>query len=141
YMILHLYAGVEDWPSHNWVAARNRVDPGKGFQFFTWDQEISFDGRFRDRTEAGEPNTFTPAELFEELRNSSEFRLRFADRVQKHMFNDGALTVENNIERWMARADQIEAAIIGESARWGDAREGESVNVPPQTIVPLMTVD
>ena len=28
----------------------------------------------------------------------------------------------------MARADQIEAAIIGESARWGDAREGQVVN-------------
>ncbi len=139
YMILHNYAGVEDWPSHNWVAARNRVDPGKGFQFFTWDQEIALDGRFRDRTEAN--NAFSPAELFVDLRNSSEFRLRVADRVQKLLFNDGVLTVDANIERWMARADQIEAAIIGESARWGDAREGESINVPPQAIVPLMTVD
>ena len=52
YMILHLYAGVEDWPSHNWIAARNRVNPGTGFQFFTWDQEIAWDGRFRDRTES-----------------------------------------------------------------------------------------
>src|SRR5690606_12635205 len=43
--------------------------------------------------------------------------------------------------RWQSRADQIEAAIIGESARWGDARTGELVNVPPQTVVPLMTVD
>ncbi|WP_425396206.1 lamin tail domain-containing protein [Aeoliella sp.] len=139
YMILHLYAGVEDWPSHNWVAARNRVDPDEGFQFFTWDQEIAFDGRFRDRTEAS--NTSTPGELFVNLRNSSEFRLQFADRVQHHMFNDGELTTEANIERWLARADQVEAAIIGESARWGDAREGEIVNVPPQTAVPLMTVD
>ena len=46
YMISHLYAGVEDWPSHNWLAARNRVDPGTGFQFFTWDQEIAWDGRY-----------------------------------------------------------------------------------------------
>lgn len=139
YMILHLYAGVEDWPSHNWVAARNRVDPGTGYQFFTWDQEIALDGRFRDRTEAS--NTSTPGELFVNLRNSSEFRLRFADRVQKHMFNEGELTTEANTERWLARAEQVEAAIIGESARWGDAREGEVVNVPPSTVVPLMTVD
>jgi hypothetical protein len=67
--------------------------------------------------------------------------LHFADRVQKHLFNGGALTLAENQDRWMARADQIEAAIIGESARWGDAREGEVVNVPPTTTVPVMTVD
>ncbi|WP_442484568.1 lamin tail domain-containing protein [Aeoliella sp. SH292] len=139
YMILHLYAGVEDWPSHNWVAARNRVDPEKGFQWFTWDQEIAFDGRFRDRTEASDDHT--PAELFVDLRNSSEFRLRFADRVERHLFNGGALTTEANADRWLARADQIEGAIIAESARWGDAREGEVVDVPPVTTIPLMTVN
>jgi hypothetical protein len=140
YMISHLYAGVEDWPSHNWVATRNRVEPGTGFQFFTWDQEIAWDGRFRDRTEVAD--TFTPAEIYDHLRKESpEFRLRFADRVQKHMFNDGALTVAATQDRWQARADQIEAAIIGESARWGDAREGEVVNVPPTATVPLLTVN
>ncbi len=139
YMLLHIYAGVEDWPSHNWVAARNRVEPGTGFRFYTWDQEISVDGRFRDRTEVN--NAFTPAEIYALLRNSSEFRQRFADRVQKHLFNDGALTVESANARWQQRADQVEAAIIAESARWGDAREGEVINVPPTTVVPLMTVD
>jgi hypothetical protein len=139
YMILHLYAGAEDWPHHNWFAARNRANPGDGFQFFAWDQEIVMDGRFRDRTEAADTNS--PAELYSRLRNSSEFRLRFADRVQKHFFNDGALTNEASQEVWQRRADQIEAAIIGESARWGDAREGEVVNVPPTTTIPLMTVD
>ncbi|HEY3395955.1 MAG TPA: chitobiase/beta-hexosaminidase C-terminal domain-containing protein, partial [Lacipirellulaceae bacterium] len=140
YMILHLYAGAEDWPSHNWFAARNRVDPVTGFQFFVWDQEIVMDGRFRDRTENA-TNANTPGELFQLLRSSSEFRLRFADRVQKHLFNDGALTNERSQEVWQRRADQIEAAIIGESARWGDAREGEVVNIPPTTTIPLMTVD
>ena len=140
YMLLHLYAGVEDWPHHNWIAARNRVDPGTGFQFFTWDQEIAWDGRYRDQTEV--QNTFTPAEIYDHLRKESpEFRLRFADRVQKHMFNNGALTVAATQERWQDRADQIEAAIIGESARWGDAREGEVVNVPPTTTVPVLTVN
>ncbi|HEX6962567.1 MAG TPA: lamin tail domain-containing protein, partial [Lacipirellula sp.] len=139
YIILHIYAGVEDWPSHNWVAARNRVNPGEGFRFYTWDQEIALDGRFRDRTDHGASTT--PAGLYAQLRNSPEFRLRFADRVQEHLFNDGALTVEAATERWLARADQIEAAIIAESARWGDAREGEIVSVPPTTTIPLMTVD
>ena len=42
------------------------------------------------------------------------------------------MTNEAAQEVWQRRADQIEAAIIGESARWGDAREGEVVNVPPR---------
>lgn len=139
YMLLHIYAGVEDWPSHNWFASRNRVDPGTGFQFYVWDQEIALEGRFRDRTDVN--NSFTPAELYSLLRSSSEFKLRFADHVQEALFNGGALTTPENQERWNARADQIEQGIIGESARWGDARTGEVVDVPPQTIVPLMTVD
>src|SRR3990172_11490777 len=57
------------------------------------------------------------------------------------MFNDGALTPEANKERWHWRAQQIQEGIIGESARWGDAREGEVVKVPTTTTIPLMTVD
>ena len=142
YMMLHLYAGAEDWPHHNWYAARNRVDPGEGFQFFVWDQEIVLDGRYRDRTDVSNANT--PAELYSNLRSSPAFRLRFADRVQLHMFNGGALSVEANQARWMARSNEVEQAIIAESARWGDAREGENVQVDsggPTVTIPTMTVD
>ncbi len=58
YMILHLSTGPEDWPSHNWHAGRNRVDPGTGFKFYTWDQEIVLDGRYRDRINVSD--AFTP---------------------------------------------------------------------------------
>ncbi|RIK80473.1 MAG: hypothetical protein DCC68_10965 [Planctomycetota bacterium] len=142
YMLLHLYAGAEDWPHHNWYAARNRTDASTGFKFFVWDQEIVLDGRYRDRTDAANANS--PAELFSELRNSPAFRSHFADRVQKHMFNGGALSTEANQGLWMEWADRIEAAIVAESARWGDAREGESIVVDsgdPAVIVPTMTVN
>ena len=143
FMILHLHAGVEDWPHHNWYAGRNRVDPGKGFKFFVWDQEIGVDQRYRDRTTVRD--SFTPAELYHHLRTySPEFRQRFADRVQKHLYAGGALTVEANQERWMARANEIEKAMIGESARWGDAREGERHRLDsggPLVTIPVMTVD
>jgi len=125
YMVLHFHAGVEDWPHHNWHAAFNRVDPGAGFEFLTWDQEIGLDQLVRDRTEVSDANG--PAELFDDLSRSAEFRLKVADRIQELYFDDGAFTVENNQQRWMDRANQIEKAIIGESARWGDAREGQSV--------------
>lgn len=142
YMLLHLYAGAEDWPHHNWYAARNRTDASTGFKFFVWDQEIVLDGRFRDRTNAADANS--PAELFSELRSSPAFRSHFADRVQKHIFNGGALSTEANQGRWMEWADRIEAAIVAESARWGDAREGESIVVDtggPTVVVPTMTVN
>ena len=141
YMIVHYTTGPEDWPHHNWHAGRNRVNPGKGFQFQVWDQEIVLDGRFRDTTEAADKG---PAQLHDRLRNSPEYRQHFGDRVQRHLFNGGVLTVEANQERWMAIADQVEAAIIGESARWGDAREGQRITVSsgqPVVTVPTLTVD
>ncbi|MCA9212180.1 MAG: lamin tail domain-containing protein [Planctomycetales bacterium] len=146
YMILHLYAGVEDWPHHNWYAGRNRVGD-EGFKFFVWDQEIALDPRYRDRTDVGRAgdHRFTPAELYDLLRrNSEEFRLLFADRVQKHFAPDGALAIANSQARWMARSNEIEKAIIGESARWGDAREGERITIQsgtPAVTVPTMTVN
>jgi len=48
--------------------------------------------------------------------------LLFADRLHKHFHNDGALTPDNTEARWMRLANQIDKAIIGESARWGDDR-------------------
>jgi len=48
--------------------------------------------------------------------------VRFGDRVHKHHFNGGALTPENNIRRWTRRTDELDLAVIAESARWGDYR-------------------
>ncbi|MEO8353633.1 MAG: lamin tail domain-containing protein, partial [Chthoniobacteraceae bacterium] len=57
-----------------------------------------------------------------------EYRLRWADRVQKHMFNGGALTNP----AWTARFNQLAAIvdqpIIAESARWGDAKRSNPFN-------------
>ena len=49
--------------------------------------------------------------------------MRFADRVYKYFFNDGALTPKACTERFNARVHQIETAIIAESARWGDSKQ------------------
>ena len=54
-----------------------------------------------------------------------EYKMRFADRVYKYFFNGGLLTPEGATERFMARAEQIETAIIAESARWGDAKRSK----------------
>lgn len=60
--------------------------------------------------------------IIDDLVTHEEFRIRFADRVQKHLFNDGALTAAANLARWTKYADRLDRAIIGESARWGDWR-------------------
>ena len=39
------------------------------------------------------------------------------------MFNGGALAASNNVARLQSLATQIDRAIVGESARWGDARK------------------
>ncbi len=147
FMILHLYAGVEDWPHHNWYASRNRVSPGKGFKFYVWDQEIALDGRFRDLTGVGTISNHrnTPAELYHLLRtNVDSFNMQFADRVELHFSEGGALSLAENQARWDRQAAFMEAAIIAESARWGDAREGERISIDsgrPAVIVPTITVD
>ena len=119
YMILHFYGCSEDWPHHNWYAARNRSGT-EGWKFFVWDQEIVMDFQFRNRISVSNANS--PAHPYSRLRTNADFRMRFADRVQKHLFEGGALTNEEARRRWMARANEIDRAVIAESARWGDYR-------------------
>lgn len=155
YMAIHMSNNVNDWPHRNWYVGRNRVNPGKGFQFIAWDQGQSLAQDFIDRTERqGGLGT-----LHRQLRNSPEYRLRFADRIQKHFYNDGALTLEAKQQTWSDLNDTVGAAIVAETARWGDSREGEFSNAfgtsnPPAgapthplyppgfaTTVPTLTID
>jgi hypothetical protein len=120
YMILNFYGSNTDWDHHNWVAIRNRVTPGRGFQFFCWDAEHmteSLNANILD-----ENNDKCPSRIFQQLRQNEEFLRLFADRVQKFCFNNGALTPASASGRWTMRAGQIEKAVIAESARWGDYR-------------------
>lgn len=95
YLLVNTYGGTGDWPQNNWRAARERV-PGALFRFYMWDAEWSFGNLGRAVT----LNTLTVelangseiANLYQRLRASPEFKLLFADRVQKHFFNNGALT-------------------------------------------------
>lgn len=155
YMAIHMSSNTNDWPHRNWYVARNRVNPGTGFRFFAWDQGQSLAQDFIDRTERqGGLGT-----LHRQLRSSEEYRLRFADRIQEHFFHDGALTLAAKQQTWTDLADQAEAAIVAETARWGDSREGEFSNAfgtsnPPAgapqhplyppgfaTNVPTLTID
>ena len=120
YILINFYGGNNDWDDHNWVAARNRVSPGNGFQFYCWDTEKILENK--NENYVNENNSQRPSGIFQELMSSEEFRLLFADRVNRHLRNGGLLTPEPVTERWMKRADQVQLPLVSESARWGDYR-------------------
>ena len=137
YMILNFYAGNSDWDSHNWYAIRNNAT-GEGFKFFSWDAERVLEGVTVDISELD--NAGMPSHIHKSLRAAAEYRLRFADRLHAFFFNDGALTPAANIARYEALAAEIDAAVIAESARWGDYRRDVYPSGTP-TPIPLYTRD
>jgi len=65
-----------------------------------------------------------PGRLFARAIENADFRLLFADLVHKHMFNDGVLTPDVAQTIWDDLANQVNRAVIPESARWGDVLGG-----------------
>ncbi|MEE8578014.1 MAG: CotH kinase family protein, partial [candidate division Zixibacteria bacterium] len=131
YMILHHFARSEDWPCHNYWSGRRRGLLSEGFKFFVWDQENHNNTLERFITGCGchievlpgeEARSLRPGYLYARLRENPMFRRKFSDRVHKHMFNDGLLTIEKVEERWMKRAAEVDKSVVAESARWGDAK-------------------
>jgi hypothetical protein len=122
YMLVNFYAGNFDWDFKNWYAGRRRA-PGEKFRFFSWDAELIFGTLNSNRTAPA--NFEAPSAFYGNLRAKlPEFRARFADRAWKHLTGDGALTPAPVAERWMRRATEIDRAVVGESARWGDKSRG-----------------
>jgi len=133
YMIMNLYVGNTDWPHQNWYATHNTN--GGLWRFHSWDAEHVLKIPEVNYDTMNEP-TAGPKELFEFLMTNAEFRLLFADRVQKHFFNGGVLFVDPDSPQWdpnhpennipaamyMRRATESEKLIVLESARWGDYR-------------------
>ena len=114
---------------NNFYGIRNR-DGQSGWQFFRHDGEhtLRYDGGelYRDRTGPFPAGTqfqhFNAQWLHQQLTAHPEYVQRFADRVQKWMFNGGPLSTEGSLAIFNARVAEIETAIIGESARWGDSK-------------------
>ncbi len=132
YMLLHFYADAEDWPHHNGYAAVNAVSGDGRYRFFVWDQEIVLD--YHGRAASRIDSSGGAGSLFQKMRRSEEFSLLFADRVYKHCFNDGALSVTASQDRYITITNWIDKAIVAESARWGDTQMstpyGNSIQQP-----------
>lgn len=121
YMINGYFHGTGDWGYwKNWYAGcPSRADENTGWKWWTWDAEASILGAYgvyADRTAFG-----GPMNIFLYLRENAEFRLRFADHVRRHFFDDGVMTAEAGRARYAAMADEVQPAMILHSARWGGA--------------------
>ena len=164
YLIQNIYTCTGDWPHNNWIAARERSNTGK-WRFFTWDAEgafASFGLTVTSNNFVTQPqNNGTPANqqsslissapqteattagariLYTLLRDSSEFRLLFADRIQKHFFNGGALTDSAILTRYNVLAAEVGPFIaqgaritnwvngIGDTSRWTFVQGGTAPN-------------
>lgn len=96
YFLINTYTAQGDWPNNNWVAARERAPEGR-WRLYLWDSEISFAHNANKpvsfdtiQSDLKSLNGSLPA-LFRAINASAEVRLRFADRIQRHFFNGGAL--------------------------------------------------
>jgi len=155
YMLVIFYTGNFDAPvskfsgnnnPNNFFAVYNRKKKREGFKFLIHDAEHTLlanavdpgVGLIENRVNIGSTGyprmnvsyfeKFHPQWLHFRLCQNAEYRMRFADRVYRHFFNNGVFNPSLCRNRFTATSDQLNLAIIAESARWGDAG-----NWPPRT--------
>lgn len=120
YMIAEYWSANVDWPYSNWRAFRDRnASVDTGFKFSAWDCEAGL-GIWGDIETDLTGNAEGVAMIQSRLMSNAEYKLRFADRVHKHLFNGGALTPKATLPRYQELAELIEPALVAERARWGD---------------------
>ena len=126
YLIVNLLGVTGDWPHNNFVCARERSVNGL-HRYYLWDAEGAF-GDFSGNVRTnmfvagttGSIITTAPATagqgegiriLYTLLRASPEFKLLFADRIQKHFFNGGALTESRLLTAWNVLKSELAPVI------------------------------
>lgn len=104
YCILNIWGATWDWPHNNFVVARERSETGV-WRAFVWDAEgicglsgdhpVTYDVVKTDLLAKAEPVPL----MFKRLYLNPEFKLYFADRLQKHFFTPGGALTQSNIAR------------------------------------------
>jgi hypothetical protein len=89
-----------DWPENNFAFARERsTGPNGVFRYLVWDAEGGFNVKsyyakgvsFNSITSDLQGKNVDVANIWKRLATSPEWRLKFADRINRHMFNGGVL--------------------------------------------------
>lgn len=150
YMLVIFWTGNFDAPTgafttnkepNNFYVVRSRVDEDQGFTFYAHDSEHSLlyeawspgVGVAEDRVNLAARRDgydldvtdfiyFHPQWLHHELTANAAYRARFAARAAEVLQGDGPLSADRSADLVRARAEEIELAIVAESARWGDAK-------------------
>jgi len=119
YMFSNFWGGTGDWPWHNWYVACRRPPNATGFKFFNWDSEgaITIWSNLNANVTGVSDGAAIP---YVAMKQNAEFSLLFGDHAHRHLFNGGPAMVDASYARYKKLADQVELAIIAESARWGD---------------------
>lgn len=141
YMLVAFYSGNFDAPvsrflgessSNNFFALRSRSNR-MGFHFISHDPEhtLKADEPSIDRTGPFSAGTTSvtksnPYYFFRQMTENPEFRLTFADHVQRHFFNEGPLTTRSVLNRIARRTNELFLPLLAESARWGDSKRAAS---------------
>jgi len=114
YLLANWFCGNHDWPHKNWYAT-HRNHPDGRWRLHSWDAEHTIEG--------GNDVGKSPDDIHNKLKGNAEYRLRFADHIQRYFFNGGVLSYPNTANMYQRRMTEIDRAIVGESARWGDNRK------------------
>lgn len=138
YMLGILHGGNLDAPIsnflgnngiNNYFAIRDRTGR-QGFTYIQHDAEHTLRNVNENRNgpyPAGANfDRFNPQYLHQRLMVNAEYRLRFADLVQQFFFGTGPMTAAASLARFESDVVQLDQAILGESARWGDSKRPTS---------------
>ena len=116
YLLLNIYGATSDWPNANWVAARPRQPDGQ-LRFYVWDAEGTFGSigkkTVRHNTIVDDlENVESPITLlYRALLKNADFRMLFADRIQRHFSMDGALSDRNISARYRELERQLRRVV------------------------------
>lgn len=130
YMLLNFVGGNTDWAHKNLYASYRRSGPlgttGK-WRWHSWDAEHVFKATGDNVTARND--TYGPTAIHQKLLVNAEYKLAWADAVQRRIFNgglpgkDGILGTLGLQSAFGQRFAEIEPwGVRGESARWGDNR-------------------
>ena len=122
YLLVNFGLGNRDWGPKNYYVSRNPYVSDAKWRYHSWDAEKVFQRLNDDITNRNDSKG--PTGLHQNLMDNDDYLIRFADHVYKQFYNDGVMSVTGLQSAYKRRTDEIDRAIILESARWGDAAKG-----------------
>jgi hypothetical protein len=131
YYLINIYTAMWDWPHNNWVAARERSENGR-YRLYVWDAE----GGFANAGDSAATKSLIDGSLdsgrgelqvlWQRLKRWPQYRLLFADRVHKHLFNGGTLDDRDwDASHLKIRTDEL----VGEFAQLQKAVSNQNLSL------------